>query len=168
MNNYPLTLLYDGTCPVCVLEMHNLKARNAEGLLRFVNISSPGFDAAPYGTSLEAMHALIHAQRPDGSLVTGVEVFRLAYGAVGLGRWAAPTGWPIFRPVVDMLYAVFARHRYRFSRWMTPLIRWIATRRSDGRSSRLQIAAQQALQSSQACQDGACELITSSTEAGRS
>lgn len=158
MNNYPLTLLYDGTCPVCTLEMDNLKARNTQGLLRFVDISPPSFDAKPYGASLEAMNALIHAQRPDGSLVIGVEVFRLAYGAVGLGRWTAPTGWPVLRPMVEVLYAVFARHRYRFSRLMTPVIRWIAS----GRSSRMQLAAQLALQSSQACKDGACELPSSS------
>ena len=47
MTNYPLTLLYDGTCPVCVLEMDNLKARNAEGQLRFINIATPEFDAKP-------------------------------------------------------------------------------------------------------------------------
>ncbi len=157
MENYPLTLLYDGTCPVCVLEMDNLQARNHAGLLQFVNISAPGFDAAPYGTSLAAMNALIHAQRPDGSLVIGVEVFRLAYGAVGLKAWAAPTGWPVLRPIVDVLYGVFARHRYRFSRWMTPLIRWIAERRT-AESSGLQLAAQRALASSQACKAGACEL----------
>jgi predicted DCC family thiol-disulfide oxidoreductase YuxK len=167
MNNYPLTMLYDGTCPVCVFEMNNLKARNAEGLLRFVNISSPGFAPEPYGTSLEAMNALIHAQRADGSLVIGVEVFRLAYGAVGLGRWAAPTGWPILRPVVDVLYALFARHRYRFSRWMTPWIRWIATRGTDDCASPVQIAAQQALLSSQACKDGMCDLPASSIKARR-
>lgn len=151
---YPLTLLYDGTCPVCTLEMDNLKNRNAEGLLRFMDISAPTFDAKPYGVTLEAMNALIHAQRPDGSLVIGVEVFRLAYGAVGLGRWAAPTGWPLLRPIVDVFYALFAKHRYRISRWMTPLIRWIA----NGRSSRIQLAAQEALQKSQACKDNACDI----------
>ena len=165
MTNYPLTLLYDGTCPVCVLEMDNLKARNTEGLLRFVNIASPEFDAQPYGATLDAMNALIHAQRADGSLVIGVEVFRLAYAAVGLGRWAAPTGWPVLRPIVDVFYALFAKHRYRISRWMTPLIRWIANRRIDGRAdgqtSRIQLAAERALNESQSCKAGACDLPSS-------
>ena len=39
--NFPLTLLYDGACPVCNLEMDNLKARNTAGLLKFVDISVP-------------------------------------------------------------------------------------------------------------------------------
>ena len=32
---YPLTLLYDGACPVCSLEMEHLRARNANGKLAF-------------------------------------------------------------------------------------------------------------------------------------
>lgn len=42
--NYPLTLLFDGACPVCMLEMDNLKARNQDGLLVFVDIANPQFD----------------------------------------------------------------------------------------------------------------------------
>jgi hypothetical protein len=60
-NHYPLTLLYDGACPVCNLEMDNLKARNAAGQLMFVDISTPFFDPTPYGVSLAVMNGLIHA-----------------------------------------------------------------------------------------------------------
>lgn len=157
MKIYPLTLLYDGACPVCTLEMDNLKARNADNLLRFIDISVPGFDASPYGASIAEMNALIHARRADGTLVIGVEVFRLAYGAVGLGRWVAPTGWPLLKPLFDAAYAVFARHRYFFSGWMTPAINWIASRR-------IKENARRALLASQACKEGRCELPTSSHE----
>ncbi len=157
MTTYPLTLLYDGACPVCNLEMDNLKARNTSGLLRFADISVPGFDASPYGASVGQMNALIHAQRADGSLVIGVEVFRLAYGAVGLGRWAAPTGWPLLRPMFDAAYAVFARHRYFFSRWMTPAIHWVSRRR-------IEKNARHALLACQACKDGTCDLPSVSQE----
>ncbi len=39
--HYPLTLFFDGACAVCNLEMDNLKARNAGGPLRFVDIAAP-------------------------------------------------------------------------------------------------------------------------------
>jgi predicted DCC family thiol-disulfide oxidoreductase YuxK len=146
---YPLTLLYDGACPVCNLEMDNLKARNAQGLLRFVNITTPGFDAAPYRASIAEMNALIHAQRADGALVIGVEVFRLAYGAVGLGRVTAFTRWPLLKPVVDAAYALFARHRYFVSRFATPLILWLAARR--------------ATRNIQACKTGECPIPPTQT-----
>jgi predicted DCC family thiol-disulfide oxidoreductase YuxK len=140
-NNFPLTLLYDGQCPVCNLEMDNLKARNAEGLLKFVDISLPQFDPTPYGATLAQMNGLIHAQRPDGSLVVGVEVFRLAYGAVGLGHLTAPTGWPLLKPAVDAAYSVFARNRYGFSRIATPLITRIAAYRASKRAQHCAEAA---------------------------
>ncbi len=145
-NNYPLTLLYDGACSVCNLEMDNLKARNTEGWLHFVDISIPFFDASPYGASLEQMNGLIHAQRPDGSLVIGVEVFRLAYGAVGLGHLTAPTAWPVLKPAVDAAYAVFARHRHTISRVAAPLI--------------THLAAQRAARRTQQCVTGTCSAST--------
>ena len=49
MSLYPLTLLYDADCPVCSLEMDNLRARDAEGRLVFVDIAAPGFDAGRHG-----------------------------------------------------------------------------------------------------------------------
>ncbi len=143
-NTFPLTLLYDGACPLCMLEMRELMARNTAQLLRFEDISAPGFDATPYGASLAAMNGLIHAQRADGSLVVGVEVFRLAYGAVGLRALVAPTAWPVLKPVVDALYAFFARHRMLLSRWFSPAALWLSARRAAKRSA--------------ACKEGACDV----------
>jgi predicted DCC family thiol-disulfide oxidoreductase YuxK len=158
MKNYPLTLLYDGACPVCNLEMDNLKARNAAGQLRFVDISVPLFDPTPYGATLAAMNGLIHAQRPDGSLVVGVEVFRLAYGAVGLGHLTAPTAWPALKPLVDAAYAVFARHRYGFSKAFMPVLlglrNWRAQRRHAAQAKAVNLAAQTATQAAHACHRG--------------
>jgi predicted DCC family thiol-disulfide oxidoreductase YuxK len=149
-DNFPLTLLYDGACPVCNLEMDNLKARNTAGLLQFVDISAPLFDPSPYGASLAQMNALIHAARPDGSLVIGVEVFRLAYGAVGLGHLAAPTGWPLLRPVFDAVYKVFARNRYGVSKALGPLLTRVAALRANRRSL--------------ACAEGTCNTPTQPTQ----
>ncbi len=147
--NYPLTLLYDGACPICALEMDNFRERdNAQNPVRklmFVDIAQPGFDPAPYGATLPDMQALIHAVRPDGSLVVGVPALRLAYQAVGMGAWAAPTGWPMLAPVFDWAYSRFARNRYRFSGAVMPFIAHIAARR--------------AVKRARACVDGACVLV---------
>jgi predicted DCC family thiol-disulfide oxidoreductase YuxK len=141
MNNaspYPLTLLYDGACPLCVLEIETLKGRNTAGKLAFVDISSASFDAQPFtrvdaATQRELM-ARIHAMRPDGSLLSGTEVFRLAYAAVGWGTLAAPTGWPVLKPLFELAYTLFARYRGPIS-WATSplttrLIAWQAARRA--------------------------------------
>lgn len=159
--HYPLTLFYDAACPVCNLEMDNLKARNTGGQLRFVDISHPAFDPAPLGLSLQALNGLLHAQRPDGSLVVGVEVFRLAYGAVGLGRWTAPTQWRWVAPWIDQAYAVFARNRYGISRATMPLLQWLRRYRARRRVARIEQASQQAARAATACHDGVCAAPTS-------
>ncbi len=173
-HDYPLTLLYDGACPVCNLEMDNLKERNAAEQLKFVDISTSFFDPTPYGTTLAEMNGLIHAQRPDGSLVIGVEVFRLAYGAVGLGRITAPTGWPLLKPVFDAAYAVFARNRYGISAAIGPAIERLRNTRAAKRPSRLtdqratyaaqatdtEAAAHAATASASACHSGQCDTYS--------
>jgi predicted DCC family thiol-disulfide oxidoreductase YuxK len=64
---------------------------------------------------LRELMARIHGVLPDGSLVEGVEVFRQAYAAVGLGWLVAPTRWPGLRRLADLAYRVFARNRLRWT-----------------------------------------------------
>jgi predicted DCC family thiol-disulfide oxidoreductase YuxK len=148
-NTYPLTLLYDGTCAVCSLEMDHLRARNDAGLLAFVDIAQPGFDPAPYGATWAEMDAVIHGVRPDGSLLRGVEVLRLAYDAVGLGSMLRPTGWGPLRPIADAAYRVFARHRRTISRVAAPLIDAVRAARARRTAQRMQ-----------ACASGACDIAS--------
>ena len=139
-----MTLLYEEACPLCKLEIDNLKARNDKGLLRFVDVSASDFDPVPYGVPLADMLEAIHAVKADGSMVKGGEVFRLAYGAVGLGWITRPTGWPLLKPVFDRAYVHLARNRHRISEKFAWLLFGIAARRAERRSGR--------------CRDGHCKV----------
>lgn len=122
MKTYPLTLLYDAACPVCSLEMDHLRERNGLGLLAFIDIAAPGFDAAHHGTTLAELQAQIHGVRPDGSHLIGLAALRAAYDAVGLGWVFRPTAWGPLASLADAGYRVFARHRQGISRTAAPLI----------------------------------------------
>lgn len=111
---YPLTLYFDGSCPLCRAEMHNLELRDAGQKLRFVDISVSA--DYPPGTDFEALMTLIHAQCADGSVLRGVEVFRLAYGAVGIPWVARLTRLPGLKGLSEALYPWIARNRYRLPR----------------------------------------------------
>jgi predicted DCC family thiol-disulfide oxidoreductase YuxK len=126
---YPLTLLYDRRCAVCRLEMDDLRARDDESKLRFIDISEDGFDAVPWGATQDELNAVIHARDAQGKTHNGVPALRLAYAAVGRSWLLAPTGWPILRPLCDAFYVWFARHRYGISRRLSPLIETIAAAR---------------------------------------
>jgi predicted DCC family thiol-disulfide oxidoreductase YuxK len=144
---YPLTLLYDAQCPVCSLEMDHLRARCSDGQLLFEDISQPGFDVARFGLTYETVDAEIHGIRPDGSVIRGVEVLRLAYAAAGLGWVMRPTGWAPLRPAFDIGYRVFARHRRRISALAAPLIDAVRAHR-----------ARRMAQAMRECSAGACSV----------
>ncbi|MBX3604285.1 MAG: DUF393 domain-containing protein [Piscinibacter sp.] len=146
---YPLTLYYDGACPVCALEMEHLRERSSDGRLVFIDIAAPDFDAASLGLDLAALRAQIHGRCADGRWLTGLATLREAYAAAGLGAWLAPTGWRPLRPAADALYRGFARHRQAISRAARPLVDGLRAWRSARRL--------------QACRDGRCD-----TTGGRS
>jgi predicted DCC family thiol-disulfide oxidoreductase YuxK len=146
-NVWPMTVLYDGACAVCSLEMDHLREREHAGRLVFVDIAAPGFDAASYGLTQAALNAEIHAVLPDGTLLRGVEVLRRAYSAAGLGWVLEPTAWGPLRPLADAGYRVFARHRRTISRLAAPAIGALRAARAARVARRMR-----------ECSAGACEV----------
>lgn len=113
---WQIEVLYDGQCPLCSREIRFLEARDrGRGRVRFEDISAPGFDPAAYGLDAESVMARIHGVLPDGTVVQGLEVFRRAYAAVGLGWLLAPTRWPGLRSLAERAYRIFARNRLRWT-----------------------------------------------------
>ena len=116
MTTASFTILIDGDCPLCRHEANLLRRLDrGRGRLELVDITSGDFDASRYGRTMDDVMGTIHGVKADGSLVTGMEVFRRAYQAVGWGWLWAPTGWPILKPVFDAAYRFFARHRLRLT-----------------------------------------------------
>ena len=113
---FKLKLFYDGACPLCSREIRFLKRLDKNNSLKFEDISQQEFDPTHYAISRESFLSEMHGLLPDGSVIKGMEVFRQAYKAVGLGWLLAPTGWTILKPCFDWLYKKFAYYRPRFSR----------------------------------------------------
>ncbi len=143
--DYPLTIFYDASCPVCALEMDHLHTRYTDRRLVLVDMSAPGFDATRFGLTLAELDAAIHALRPDGSVVRGMAVLRLAYAAAGLGWALRPSSAAPLRPVFDAAYRLFARHRKPVSRGLAPCI--VALRERSARRAPADMKA---------CAAGAC------------
>ena len=115
-NEIEFTLLYDGLCPICRREVAWLFVRNKFGRLGFQDINDTDFDPVLYGKTLAELMAEIHGVYPDGRIIKGMSVFRATYNAVGLGWLLAPTGWPLLKPLFDLLYRLFAKYRLRLAR----------------------------------------------------
>jgi len=110
-------VFYDGDCPLCLREIRMLQHLDRKRQrICFTNIADSGFDSLrETGLEHTRLMAEIHGRLPSGQLVTGVEVFRQLYGAVGLGWLLQPTRWPLLRQLSDAAYELFAKHRLRLT-----------------------------------------------------
>lgn len=115
--DWTIRILYDGLCPLCSREMALLRRKDRGGRLQFEDIATDAFDPAKYGLTVEQSVAQIHGVLPDGRVLRGVDVFVLAYRAVGWGWLARLLEWRPTRPLVDRLYRAFARIRPRLSKF---------------------------------------------------
>lgn len=123
MTQPKLTLLYDGSCPICSWEKQNLMRHDRHGRLGFIDIQSPEFDPIVYGVTMEALMGRLHGITADGRMIIGVQTLLASYRAVG---W-----WWVYLPLslaprwlADLAYGWFADHRQelsrRFGHWFGP------------------------------------------------
>ncbi|MGJ3249173.1 MAG: thiol-disulfide oxidoreductase DCC family protein [Elainellaceae cyanobacterium] len=110
---WQIKLLYDGECPLCLREVEFLKTKDAEqGRIAFVDIADENYDPEQHGgVDFETAMGRIHAVRPDGTVITDLEVFRQVYEILGMGWIYAPTRLPILRPIANAIYGIWAKWR---------------------------------------------------------
>jgi predicted DCC family thiol-disulfide oxidoreductase YuxK len=110
-----LTLFYDGSCPICCWEKHNLMRRDRRGLLSFIDIQSPEFDPSVHGVTMQTLMARMHGLTDDGRMIVGVDALIEAYRAVGWW-WAYLPLSIVPSRLADLAYGWFADHRHELSR----------------------------------------------------
>jgi predicted DCC family thiol-disulfide oxidoreductase YuxK len=115
MASYPLTVFFDGACPICDRKIALMRRLNRRRLLVFCDFSRPDYDTASINISPAELGRVIHARWADGNMITGVEVFRAMWDAVGLGVVARLSRLSLVEPLVLNAYAWFARNRL----WLT-------------------------------------------------
>lgn len=105
----PLTVYYDGACPVCSREIGFYRKRTGTGV-DYCDVATEVCPAPDLGRE-EALRRF-HVRRADGTLVSGAEAFLALWRETPGFRWAAVLLSP--RPVVavlDLAYAGFLRLR---------------------------------------------------------
>ena len=115
MAAYPLTVFFDGACPICAREIALMKRLDRRRQLDFCDFSAQEYDAASSGFAAADLGTVIHARWADGSIITGVDVFRAMWEAVGLGFLAGLSRLSLVEPLVLTAYAWFARNRLRLT-----------------------------------------------------
>ncbi len=117
---YPLTIYYDASCPLCAAEMHTIKETDFENKLILVDCSSELFNEPAFcPTNKETMMERIHAQDAAGKWIKGVDVFAAAYSAAGFNKLSKFWGNATLRPLLSRAYPIIADNRHWLSK--TPL-----------------------------------------------
>ena len=115
MASYPLSVFFDGACPICDREIALMRRLDRQRRLIFCDFSRRDYDPTSINVSPADLGRVIHARWDNGSVITGVDVFRAMWEAVGLGFLARLTRLSLIEPLVVKAYAWFARNRLRLT-----------------------------------------------------
>jgi predicted DCC family thiol-disulfide oxidoreductase YuxK len=99
-------VLYNQTCPVCRFEIDGYRRRAVvDGLpIRFDQLDQ----AADWGLTPDQAARELHVWQ-DGRVLSGMPAFRALWQVMPRWRWLARvTGWPVMRPLADLLYSRIA------------------------------------------------------------
>lgn len=83
--------------------------------IRFTDIDAAEFRPEELGKTMAELMAEIQGRLPDGTWISGVEVFRRLYTAVGFGPLVFLTRLPIISQTMDLGYRWFAKNRLRLT-----------------------------------------------------
>ncbi len=114
-NNKQVEVFYDGDCPLCLREIRLLKWLDRRRRIEFTDIAAADFDTADYELTMEQFMAEIQGRLPDGTWLTGVEVFRRLYSAIGLGPLVWLSRAPLISQLLEAGYRFFAKYRLRLT-----------------------------------------------------
>ncbi len=112
---WQVEVFFDGECPLCMREIRMLRWMDRRQRIRFTDISTDKFLPDQFGRSMQDFMDEIHGRLPDGQWITGVEVFRRLYAAVGLGPLVSLTRLPGISHGLEAGYQVFAKNRLRLT-----------------------------------------------------
>jgi predicted DCC family thiol-disulfide oxidoreductase YuxK len=119
----PLTVLYDGACPLCRREIGVYRGLRPNTPVCFSDVSNSALPLPP-DTTREQLLARFHVRGSDGQLHSGAQAFLALWAALPGWRWLALVGrLPGAAWAMERLYRFFLRWRPALQRWASRLDR---------------------------------------------
>ncbi len=117
---WQVEVFFDGQCPLCMREIKLLMWLDRRHRIRFTDIADAHFQAGDFHKTPSEFMDEIHGRLPDengnpNQWITGVEVFRRLYSAVGFGIVVWPTRLPVISQMLEFCYRIFAKNRLRLT-----------------------------------------------------
>lgn len=121
----PLTVLYDGACPLCRREIGLYRGLRHDAPVCFADVSDTAValpSALPPGTTREQLLARFHVRDPQGRLLSGAQAFLALWSVLPGWRWLAAAGrLPGAAWAMERCYRLFLRWRPVLQRWAARL-----------------------------------------------
>jgi len=112
----PLTVFYDGACPVCSREVGLYRKLDKNCAVRWHDVSADAGDLELDGVTQADALARLHARLSDGRLVTGVQAFIAVWERIpGFRRLAPIARWAPVRWALERGYDWYAPRRTRLT-----------------------------------------------------
>lgn len=112
----PLTVYYDGACPLCSVEIRHYAGQAGAERLCFVDASASGTETGPDLPRADAMRRF-HVRQADGRLLSGAAAFVAIWETLPAWRWAARLArLPGVTPALELAYRLFLPVRPLLSR----------------------------------------------------
>jgi predicted DCC family thiol-disulfide oxidoreductase YuxK len=122
----PLTVLYDGACPLCRREIgvyRGLQPLRSDTPVCFADVSDTA-SPLPQGTTREQLMARFHVRAADGQLLSGAQAFLALWATLPGWRWLTLAGrLPGAAWAMERVYRLFLRARPALQRWASRLDR---------------------------------------------
>ena len=119
----PLTVLYDGACPLCRREIGLYRGLQSRAPLCFADVNDSALPLPP-GTTRAQLLARFHVRQSDGHLLSGAQAFLALWAALPGWRWLARAGrLPGAAWALERLYRLFLRGRPALQGWARRLDR---------------------------------------------
>ncbi len=120
---YPLTIYYDASCPLCKTEMETLKETDVDKKLILIDCSNTNMSMPAHcPVTRELMMARIHAVDAKGLWLKGTDVFAIAYSASGFKRLGKLWGSKTLNPIFSRAYPWVADNRHWLSKTPLPYV----------------------------------------------
>lgn len=116
----PTTVYFDGSCPLCSLEIDHYRRQEGAAALCFVDVSRAEA-VLPQGMTRGQAMARFHVRKPAGDVVSGAAAFVAVWERLRRWRWAArlarlpgvlavlEAGYRLFLPVRPVLARALRR-----------------------------------------------------------
>lgn len=114
-----LTIFYDSQCPLCLMEMRELKRYDSTGQIIFEDLHHPLFTQNYPHIDTAKAGRILHGQLENGQMLYGLDVTCKAWSLAGKHRWLKLLRLPVIKTISDIFYKFFARYRYRISYVLT-------------------------------------------------